>query len=258
MARIESYQQGTPNWVELTTPDQQAAKEFYGTLFGWQLDDVPMDDQGSYYVTAAIEGDQVAGISGQMPELAGHPAFWGVFLAVDDVDATVAKVEPAGGKVEAGPFDVMEHGRMAAIQDPTGARVNLWQAKQHIGSVRANEPGAPIWNELTSPDLATATRFYADVLGVAWDSVQMPQMTYWTMEVDGRQVAGAMPPMAEAIPPHWNVYFNTESVDDTLARTVELGGKVVVDPFDVPEVGRMAFLSDPQGGMFALMQTSSA
>ena len=82
----------------------------------------------------------MAGISGQMPELAGHPAFWGVFLAVDDLDATAAKVEPAGGKVEAGPFDVMELGRMAAVQDPTGARVHLWQAKQNIGSVGPTSP----------------------------------------------------------------------------------------------------------------------
>ena len=257
MARIESYQQGTPNWVELTTPDQQGAKEFYGPLFGWDLSDMPVDDQGSYYVTAEIQGDQVAGISGQMPELAGHPAFWGVFLAVDDVDATVAKVEPAGGKVEAGPFDVMEFGRMAAIQDPTGARVNLWQAKDRIGTVRANEPGAPIWNELTSPDVPAAVTFYADVLGVSWEEMDMGEMIYRTMNVGGRQVAGAMPPMAEAIPPHWNVYFNTASVDDTIARAVELGGKVLFEPFDVPNVGRMAFLADPQGGMFALMQNPS-
>ena len=257
MAKIESYQQGTPNWVELTTADQQAAKAFYAPLFGWDVSDMPIDDQGSYYVTAEIQGDAVAGISGQMPELAGHPPFWGVFLAVDDVDATAAKVEAAGGKVEAGPFDVMEFGRMAGIQDPTGARVNLWQAKQNIGSVRVNEPGAPIWNELTSPDVPKATAFYADVLGVDWEDVPMPDMTYTTMKVDGRMVAGAMPPMAEAIPPHWNVYFNTESVDETVAQALELGGKVLLDPFDVPDVGRMAFLADPQGGMFALMQNPS-
>ena len=85
----------------------------------------------------------------------------------------------------------------------------------------------------------------------------MPDMTYTTMKVDGRMVAGAMPPMAEAIPPHWNVYFNTASVDDTISQAVELGGKLLVEPFDVPEVGRMAVLTDPQGGMFSLMQTPS-
>lgn len=253
MPKFESYVQGTPSYVELITPDQAAAKEFYGPLFGWEFDDVPMGDAG-YYVTFAKEGDSVGGIGGQMPGLEGHPAFWGVYLAVDDVDATTARVADAGGKVEAGPFDVMEHGRMSAIQDPSGARVNLWQAKGHPGTQRANEPGTPIWNELISPDLASATAFYTDLLGVGWEEQPMEGgPAYTCLMVDGRQVGGAMAPMMADIPPHWNVYFNVESVDDTTAKVVALGGSVVAPAFDVPGVGRMAVLADPQGGMFNLM-----
>ena len=253
MPKFESYVQGTPSYVELITPDQAAAKEFYGPLFGWEFDDVPMGDDG-YYVTFAKEGDSVGGIGGQMPGLEGHPAFWGVYLAVDDVDATTARVADAGGKVEAGPFDVMEHGRMSAIQDPSGARVNLWQAKGHPGTQRANEPGTPIWNELISPDLAAATAFYTDLLGVGWEEQPMDGgPAYTCLMVDGRQVGGAMAPMMADIPPHWNVYFNVESVDDTIAKVVALGGSVVAPAFDVPGVGRMAVLADPQGGMFNLM-----
>jgi predicted enzyme related to lactoylglutathione lyase len=253
MPKFDSYVQGTPSYVELITPDQAAAKEFYGPLFGWEFADVPMGDDG-HYVTFAKEGDPVGGIGGQMPGLEGHPAFWGIYLAVDDVDATTARVEAAGGKVDAGPFDVMEHGRMSAIQDPSGARVNLWQAKGHPGTQRANEPGTPIWNELISPDLATATAFYTDLLGVDWEEQPMDGgPTYTCLIVDGRQVGGAMPPMMEGVPPHWNVYFNVESVDDTVAKVVDLGGSVVAPAFDVPGVGRMAVLADPQGGMFNLM-----
>lgn len=207
-----------------------------------------------YYVTASLDGDAVAGIAGQMPQLAGHPAFWGVYLAVDDVDATTAKVEPAGGKVEAGPFDVMELGRMSSIQDPTGARVNLWQAGQHVGTARANEPGTPIWNELVTPDVATATKFYSDVLGAGWETMAMEGGDYTTLVVDGRQVGGAMAPMGEGMPPHWNVYFNVESCDDTVAQAVALGGSAIAPAFDVGGVGRMAVLADGQGGMFCLMQ----
>jgi predicted enzyme related to lactoylglutathione lyase len=253
MPKFESYVQGTPSYVELITPDQAAAKEFYGPLFGWELEDVSMGDAG-YYVTVSKEGDSVAGIGGQMPELAGHPAFWGVYLAVDDVDATTARVEAAGGKVEAGPFDVMEHGRMSAIQDPTGARVNLWQAKNHVGTARANEPGTPIWNELVSPDLGQATEFYASLLGVAWEESPMDGgPAYTCLVVDGRQVGGAMPPQMEGVPPHWNVYFNVESVDDAIAKATGLGAKVIAPAFDVPGVGRMAVLADPQGAVFNLM-----
>jgi predicted enzyme related to lactoylglutathione lyase len=209
---------------------------------------------GGQYLTAAKDGSSVAGIGAMMPDLAGHPAWWGVYLAVDDVDATTAKVAELGGVVEAGPFDVMEHGRMSAIKDPSGARVNLWQAKGHVGTQVANEPGTPIWNELITSDVATAKAFYTDLLGVGWEAQPMDGgMDYTCLVVGGNQVGGVMPPLAEDVPPHWNVYFNVESVDDTITRVVDLGGSVVAPAFDVPGVGRMAVLADPQGAMFNLM-----
>ena len=254
MSRFEHYDQGTPSYVDLMTPDQRAAGEFYGQLFGWQIQEMPVDDQGNFYLTAGIDGEAVSGIAGQMPELAGHPAFWNVYLAVDDVDAATAKVEGAGGKVDAGPFDVMELGRMSAIQDPTGARVNLWQAKTSIGSVRANEVGTLIWNEVMTPDIPRATQFYTDVLGMGSETMPMGEETYTVLtNAEGRQIGGAMnPPMAD-VPPHWNVYFNVDDVDATVAKAGELGGQVVAPAFDVPGVGRMAVLADPQGAMFNLM-----
>lgn len=257
MAKFESYAQGTPNYVDVMTPDQQATAAFYSQLFGWELSEEPLGDDGGVYITASIDGDPVAGISGQMPELAGHPAFWNVYLAVDDVDATTAKVVPAGGTVDAGPFDVMEHGRMSAIQDPTGARVNLWQAKAHVGTARANEPGTPIWNEVTTPDIAAATAFYTEVLGMGAEAMDMEGGPYTVLSnADGAQVGGAMNPQAEGIPPHWNVYFNVTDVDATIARVQELGGTVVAPAFDIPTIGRLAVLSDPQGAMFSLMATA--
>jgi predicted enzyme related to lactoylglutathione lyase len=258
MAKIDSYAQGTPSYAELVTPDQQAAKAFYGELFGWELDEVPLDDT-SYYVTARKEGDSVAGIAGPMPGMEDHPAFWAVYLTVDDVDAVAARVADAGGAVDAGPFDVMDLGRMAAVSDPTGARVNLWQPRASIGTVRANEPGTPVWNELVTPDIARATAFYKDVLGVDWEEMSMGEgPAYTCLVVAGRQVAGAMPPPMEGVPPHWNVYFNVEDVDATIERATSLGGTVLAPAFDVPGVGRLAVLSDPQGGMFNLMASAPA
>ena len=170
------------------------------------------------------------------------------------MDAATAKVEPAGGKVEAGPFDVNTNGRMSAIQDPTGARVGLWQARDTIGTQRANEPGTPIWNEIMTPDIPRATQFYADVLGMGSEAAPMGDDTYTVLtNAKGRQIGGAMnPPMAD-LPPHWNIYFNVEDVDATVAKAVELGGQVVAPAFDVEGVGRMAVLADPQGAMFNLM-----
>ncbi len=255
MAKFESYAQGMPSYVELTTPDQPAARAFYTGLFGWELAEVPVDDRGSYYLSASLEGDVVAGIAGRVPGAAGGPAAWGVYLAVDDVDTVTARVAAAGGTVEAGPFDVMELGRMAALRDPTGAGVNLWQARRHIGTARANEPGTPVWHELTTPDVARATRFYADVLGVAWEAMPMAGGgDYTCLVVDGRRVGGALAPSRPGTPPYWAVYFAVESVDDAAAWARHLGGAVVAPAFDVPGVGRMVVLADPQGGMFSLMQ----
>lgn len=257
MAKFESYDQGTPSWVELMTPDQQAAKDFYGQLFGWDVETNPIDDQGNVYMTGRKEGDAVAGIANQMPELAGHPAFWGVYLAVNDVDDATGKVEAAGGKVEAGPFDVMELGRMALLQDPTGARVNLWQAKERIGTERANEPGTPVWNELVTPNVEAAVPFYENVLGMGVEKMDMGEEAggeYTCLTVGGKVIGGACPPPMEGLPPHWNVYFNVEDADASATKAEQLGGKIVAPAFDVPGVGRMAALSDPQGAMFNLMQ----
>ena len=254
MSHVERYAQGTPSYVELSSPDQRAAEEFYGQLLGWDFDDVDMGAAG-VYLAAKVGGESVAGIAGQLPHLVGHPAYWVVYLTVDDLDATLARVGPAGGTVEAGPFDVMSRGRIARIQEPTGARVNLWQAGETIGSVRVNEPGCPIWHELTTPDVATATRFYSDVLDVTWES--MPTASgedYTCLIVDGRAVAGAAPPRTEGAAPHWDVYFNVEDCDATVTRAVELGAESRVPPYDVPGVGRISMLRDPQGAVLGLLQ----
>jgi len=254
MAKFEHYDQGTPSWIELTTPDQAAAREFYGALFGWSFDDYDMGENGHYYIPT-LDGDEIGGVSGQMPGMEGHPAFWGVYLACDDVDAVTAKVEPAGGKVDAGPFDVNDNGRMAAIQDPTGVRVNLWQANKTIGTQRANEPGTPTWNECVTPDVKTAVAFYADVLGMSGEDMDMGEAGTYTVlsNVEGRQVAGATKPPRDGVPPHWNVYFQVDDVDKTVTRVEELGGKCLAPAFDVPGIGRMAMLADGQGASFWAM-----
>ena len=256
MPKFEKYQQGTPSYVELIAPDPAAGAAFYSALFGWDIEELPLPEEagGGVYRQGKVEGDTVCGISGQMPGLEGHPAFWGVYLTVDDVDGAAAKVEAAGGKVEAPPFDVMDVGRMAAIQDPTGARVNLWQAGTSIGTERANEPGTPTWNELVTPDIPRALEFYAEVVGLGSQTSELMPDYVSITNVAGEVVGGTMLPPMEGIPPHWNVYFAVEDADASGSRIKELGGTTVAPNFDVPGVGRMGVYADPQGGMFNLFQ----
>jgi uncharacterized protein len=248
-----SYAQGTPNWVDLQTTDQAAAKSFYGDLFGWTYEDFPMAE-GAVYSMAKLGDQHVAAIAPQSPELAaaGAAPMWNTYLAVDSVDEAAAKVEPAGGKMAMAPFDVMDAGRMAFVLDPGGAAVALWQAKDHIGAGLVNEPGAFIWNELVTTDPGSA-RFYEQVLGMTTSTMNMGEGDYTLFHVGDAMIGGLIAPMQPGLPNHWQVYFAVADADAAAARTAELGGSVLAEPMDTP-VGRMAFLRDPHGAAFAIIR----
>jgi uncharacterized protein len=256
MPKRTSYAQGTPNWVDLQTSDQDAAKTFYAGLFGWSYDDQPMP-QGPVYSMAQLGDDNVAAIAPQPPEMAaaGAPPMWNTYIAVDSVDDAVAKVPAAGGQVAMQPFDVMGAGRMAFVLDPGGAPVGLWQADQHIGATLVNEAGAVGWNELITADPAGSVGFYQQVAGMTTSVMEMGDDKYTLFEVDGAMVGGTTPPQMPGTPNHWHVYFMVADADATAAKASELGGSVLVSPFDTP-VGRMAVVRDPQGAVFSIMQPS--
>ena len=254
MPNRTSYAQGTPSWVDLQTTNQDAAKAFYSGLFGWTYDDQPMP-QGAVYSMAQIDRDNVAAIAPQPPEMAaqGVPPMWNTYIAVDSVDDTVAKVGAAGGQIAMPAFDIPDAGRMAFVLDPGGAAVGLWQAGQHIGASRVNEPGAVVWNELITADPAGSTGFYQQVVGLTTSDMEMEGQKYTVFETGGKQVGGTTPPQMPGTPNHWHVYFAAADADATAAKATELGGSVLVPPFDTP-VGRIAVLRDPQGAVFSILQ----
>ena len=206
---------------------------------------------------AMLGGHQVAAISSQPAEMAaaGAPPMWNTYLAVDSVDEATAKVEAAGGKVAMAPFDIMDAGRMSFVMDPSGAPVALWQANQHIGATLVNEPGTINWNELITSDPG-ATKFYADVVGLTTETMDMGDAGPYTVFKAGEaMVGGTMAPQMPGVPNHWHVYFGTADADATAAKAAELGGSVIVPPFDTP-VGRIAVLSDPQGAVFSVIKNA--
>lgn len=124
MPKRSEYRQGTPNWVDLQTTDQSAAKKFYTSLFGWGYDDNPVPGGGGVYSMATLNGEAVAAIAPMPPGAPeGMPPIWNTYIAVDDVDAVVDKVVPGGGQVMMPAFDIGDAGRMSFITDPTGAAV---------------------------------------------------------------------------------------------------------------------------------------
>ncbi len=250
-----SYKQGTPSWVDLATTDQAGAKSFYASLFGWNWDDQDMGD-GSTYSMGQLKGKSAAAIYTQRDDekQQGIPPHWTSYITVDNVDEVVGKVPGAGGQAFAEPFDVFEAGRMAAIADPTGAVVCLWQPKQHIGCEIVNEVGAFCWSELITDDVPKASAFYEKVLGVGIHSQTEP-FPYTMMMVDDSVVGGFMakePEMGQ-MPNVWVIYFSVSDADSTAAKAESLGGKIMVPPMDTP-VGRFAGIVDPQGAMFSVIK----
>jgi uncharacterized protein len=256
MTTHTKHDHGTFSWTDLSTTDVGAAKKFYSGLFGWTAEDMPMGE-GSIYSMQSL-GDKhtcaISTLSADMKKM-GVPPCWMAYFTVDDVDAATKKVEGAGGKVIKDAFDVMDVGRMSVIQDPTGATLNLWQAKKHIGAGITSEPGAISWAELMTNNVDRAAKFYSTVLGWSAESVQMPKLTYTVFKSGATQAAGMMN-MADA-PPNWLVYFSVASTDAIVKKVGELGGKVMVPAQDIPNVGRFAVFTDPQGAAFAVLQAAS-
>ena len=240
------------SWVELATTDGEAAKTFYTQLFGWSFRDDPVGPGGVY--TMLFLNDKSVGALYQMGAERQDPPCWSSYVSVDSADETVARIKELGGQVMTEPFDVMEAGRMAVFTDPSGAALCIWQAKAHQGMGTKGEPGSPCWFELMTRDTRAAGSFYSQLFGWGIQHEQEP-MPYTMYKVGETEVAGMMDMPAELpaeVPPHWLIYFTVADCDAAAAKAKELGGSVEMPPMDIPEVGRMAVLSDPQGGVFAV------
>jgi uncharacterized protein len=172
---------------------------------------------------------------------------------VDDADEVARKAESAGGQVIVAPMDVMNAGRMAIFTDTTGAVIAAWQPAEHIGAQLVNEPGALIWSELSSSDVAKSKAFYSAVFGWGWAGGE----DYAEAQVSGRTIGGLMPrrpDMPADVPDNWLVYFGSADVDADVKKATDLGASVIASPADIPDTGRFAVLMDPQGAAFALFQ----
>jgi predicted enzyme related to lactoylglutathione lyase len=270
MPERDGYIPGVPCWVDSNQPDPEAAAEFYSGLFGWEVEDVMPPESEARYFMARIRGGDVAAL-GSIPEGAPPRAVWNTYIWVDDVDETAAKVRDAGGTALREPFDVPGFGRMAVFADPEGAAFSVWQAREHKGARVVNEHGALNFNGLGTRDAEGAKAFYGAVFG--WRTMTVGGGSeMWTLPGYGDHLEESTPGLREMVaemggpagfedvvaslnpipddqpdvPPHWSVTFATDDADATAAKAAELGGRVVVPPFDAPWV-RMTLIADPQG-----------
>jgi predicted enzyme related to lactoylglutathione lyase len=269
----DGYIPGVPCWIDTTHPDPDAAVDFYGGLFGWEFEDVmPAGSQAKYFI-ARIRGGDVAGI-GAVPPDAPPTAAWNTYVQVANADETAARVTAAGGATVTEAFDVMDAGRMATFTDPEGAVFSVWQPKEHKGARVINEHGALNFNGLATGDLEAAKAFYGSVFGwrvlsvganyQAWalsaygDYLEQlqPGSRQRTAEMGApgfEDVVASIEPLQPGVPAHWSVTFMVDGADEIAHKATQLGGEVLIAPFDAPWV-RMTVLSDPQGATFVASQ----
>ncbi len=273
MPKRDGYIAGVPCWVDTSQPDPEAAVDFYRGLFGWEFENVMPPGSGGKYFIARLHGGTVAAV-GSIPESAPPRATWDTYISVDSADETASKVRDAGGGVVKEPFDVMDAGRTAVLTDPEGAVFCVWQAKVHKGAQVVNEPGSVNFNDLNTRDVDGAKSFYGSVFG--WETLGLEGgFEMWTLPGYGdhlerddpdlrkrlaefggstgfEDVVASLNPIADDqpdVPAHWGLTFAVADADDAAKKAGELGGTVVVPPFDAPWV-RMTVLRDPQGATF--------
>jgi predicted enzyme related to lactoylglutathione lyase len=239
---------GSPTWVDLGTADLADAERFYSELFGWTA------EVSGEYITFLLNGLPVAG-AGPLYGV-GQPTAWSTYIDTDDADAVAARVTAAGGKVLVPPFDVADQGRMAAFLDPGGAPFSVWQPWAMRGAELFDIPGALTWNELNTRDLDGSMAFYQAVFGWQYRHSEMNGAPYIVAKVHETPVCGIEPMRPQAWPddmgPHWMVYFAVHDCDRSTDHAFALGGHVLRPPTTL-SIGRYAVLSDPQGGLFAVL-----
>lgn len=244
-----------PAWVDLSSSDPQASRDFYSKLFGWRLE-VDPDPQYGGYALAKLDGKDVGGIGGtQTPDA---PTAWNIYLGTDDADDLAKKVQAAGGTVVAPPFDVGDQGRMAVFQDPSGAFISAWQGTR-MGGFQTEVSNSYGWAELNARGIEKALPFYTQLFG--WTTKTSPmgegQPPYTEFQLEGQSIAGAweMNAMVPAqVPSYWQVYFTVDDVDRAFSKALEAGASEMLPPQDFPG-GRFAIMSDPQGASFGLLKT---
>lgn len=234
-------------WFEYVGGDTQKAKGFFGELFGWTTQSVPMP-QGAYEMIAS--GGRTIG--GYAP--AKEAPRWLAHLSTHDASATSAQVAKLGGKIQQPAFKVGEVGTLAIVTDPHGAAFALWQPAKSDDEPKPAD-GTFCWNELASSDPEASTKFYAAIGGFTDKPMPMAGMgTYHVLEADGQPRAGIMGKMMPQQPHAWLPYVQVASADKTSEKASKLGAAIVVPPTDIPNVGRFAIVADPQGATIGLLQ----
>jgi predicted enzyme related to lactoylglutathione lyase len=274
----ERYPPGVPCWIDLWPTEPDEAVVFYRGLFGWEFEERTPPGAGGRYLVAALRGQDVAAV-GDTDEPEALAPVWSTYVCVGSADETAAAVRAAGGRVDAGPFDLGDVGRMAVCADSAGAAFRLWQPGTFRGAQLVNAPGTWNWSDLHTSDPQGAVALYGAVFGWVAATTEFGDALMWQLPGYGDVLAEQDPALRERhaepgvpagfsdaigwlqpiaadaapddTPSHWHVTFAVDDADATTSRAAELGGTVVAEPMDAGPV-RLAELADPWGAPFTV------
>lgn len=279
MAEMRTYPAGVPCWIDTEQHDPEAARAFYGSLFGWTFTEaMPPGSEDSYQI-ASLDGRDVAAIAST--PVPGAPV-WNTYIAVDDTDHMAERVTLEGGTVVTPPQDAGPGGRYAVCADPTGASFRLWQARQRLGAQTTNVPGAWNFSNLHCDEPVAADGFYIRLFG--WESEETTDdegrvTILWRRPGYGDHLAATVDPeihqrhqtqpgqpsFADAVgfllpldrteheAPHWHLTFSVADRDKSLQQAVDLGATLSSDPAE-GEWAKVVVIRDPQGAALTLSQ----
>jgi predicted enzyme related to lactoylglutathione lyase len=252
---------GSHIWYELITPDPVGAKSFYDAVIGWDIEPQPAGEMDYRMIRAA--GDNVGGVMRLNDDMAQHGAkpVWLGYVAVDDVDATVAKVKAKGGKTHLPAFDIPDVGRIAMVADPQGNTFYVMKPTPPKGdedkvstAFSTSTEGHVNWNELTTSDPTAARSFYGELFG--WTSDEFMPMgelgEYRFFAHQGTTIGALCQPGPDGSF-GWRYYIRVPSISKAADAVKAGGGQVSMGPHEVPGGDHIIIGNDPQGAEFALV-----
>lgn len=248
----KQFRPGYVVWRELVTSDVEASKRFYGELFNWTIDAVPMGPV-TYYMLKSGERPVGGMVNPGQP---GVPTHWMSYVSSQEVDEAAKRATKAGGEVLAGP-DTMGPGRFAILRDPSGAAIALWHAQDGDGEA----PGKPgrgefCWDELATASAVKVEAFYRDVFGWTIGAFD-PQGLIQVWKKGDAVLGGLNTQIPPGTPAHWMNYVVVDELGAARERGRKLGATVLVDDVPVADFGRIAILRDAQGGVIGLFEDRS-
>jgi predicted enzyme related to lactoylglutathione lyase len=238
-------------WRDLMTKDVGRAKQFYGDLLGWRFEDTKRGDRP--YVLARAGATPIAGIV-DVSGMANAGAQWLSYMAVANLDQTIALVQSSGGMVLVEPRN-LPRARAAVIADPEGAPLGLAQLRREVPDPVEAAPNQFFWQEYLTRDVDKALTFYKRLAG--YESAILESrlgVDYHVLRTTrGRAGLFRLPPAGD-VQPNWLPYILANDPAALAGRVTSLGGRILVPAAAERRNGSLVVIADPDGAALALQK----